>query len=205
MDDVKGGIVLNLTGDHSSVIDRAEVRFGDGPMLGKLMLNSNNTNICIPQDGRKFSIVNRANEGEVPVNFKAAQNGVFTLNTKVNEAEMAYIHLIDNLTGADVDLLETPTYTFNAKSTDYESRFKLVFATIGEADGDDDFAFFSNGNWVVVNEGEAVVQVIDMNGRILSSETINGSAQVKVNAACGLYVMRLVNGEKVKTQKIVVQ
>lgn len=203
--DAKGGIILNLTGDHSSVIDRAEVRFGNGPMLAKLMLNSNNTNICIPQGGRKFSIVNRANEGEVPVNFKAAQNGVFTLNTKVNEAEMAYIHLIDNLTGADVDLLETPTYTFSAKSTDYESRFKLVFATIGEADGDDDFAFFSNGNWVVVNEGEAVVQVIDMNGRILSSETINGSAQVNVNAACGLYVMRLVSGEKVKTQKIVVQ
>ena len=55
---------------------------------------------------------------------------------------MAYLHLIDNMTGADVDLLSpegviagedpqspTPSYTFTAKTTDYESRFKLVFST----------------------------------------------------------------------------
>jgi hypothetical protein len=49
----------------------------------------------------------------------------------------SYLHLIDNMTGADVDLLpllrgqgglnQPATYTFTAKTTDYESRFKLVF------------------------------------------------------------------------------
>ena len=33
------------------------------------------------------------------------------------------------LTGADIDLLQTPSYTFEAKADDSASRFKLVFAT----------------------------------------------------------------------------
>jgi hypothetical protein len=42
-----------------------------------------------------------------------------------------YLHLIDNLTGADVDLLQMPEYTFTAKTTDYASRFRLVFSICG--------------------------------------------------------------------------
>jgi hypothetical protein len=45
---------------------------------------------------------------------------------------MRYLHLIDSLTGADVDLLTEPSYTFDAKTTDDASRFRLVF------DGDDE-------------------------------------------------------------------
>ena len=43
------------------------------------------------------------------------------------EVEFSYLHLIDNLTGNDVDLLATPSYSFEAKTTDYDLRFKLVF------------------------------------------------------------------------------
>ena len=54
------------------------------------------------------------------------------------------------MTGKDVDLLETPSYTFEAKTTDYASRFKLVFVC-GDANDDNDFAFYSNGNWIINN------------------------------------------------------
>ena len=204
-------IVVNLTRNRGRVIDRAIVRMGEGRMLPKLQINPNNTKVFIPQGTTDYAVMSSGHAGEIPVCFHAAKDGSYTLEVVADQVATSYLHLIDNMTGADVDLLAlrqaqgSATYTFNARSTDYESRFKLVFAANGETDDEGDFAFFSNGNWVVVNEGEAVVQVIDMNGRILSSETINGSAQVKVNAACGLYVMRLVNGEKVKTQKIVVQ
>ena len=117
--------------------------------------------------------------------------------------ELEYLHLIDNMTGSDVDLLSTPSYSFEAKSTDYANRFKLVFAT-GNA-SDDNFAFFSNGSFVINNESNATVQVIDVTGRILSSETITGSANVNVNAAPGVYMLRLVNGDNVKVQKVVVR
>ena len=200
-----GHLNIRLSHNQGRAIDNAIIGFGESGLLLKVQLMSNASKIYFTEDDKDYSIVSVGKVGEQPLNFTTSANGSYTLTFSLEEVRLSYLHLIDNMTGADVDLLETPTYTFNAKSTDYESRFKLVFATIGDADGNDDFAFFSNGNWVVVNDGEAVVQVIDMNGRILSSETINGSAQVNVNAACGLYVMRLVNGEKVKTQKIVVQ
>ncbi len=117
---------------------------------------------------------------------------------------MNYLHLIDNMTGADVDLLQTPSYNFEAKTTDYESRFKLVFAT-GDNSNDDNFAFFSNGSFVINNEGNAELQVIDITGRIVKSESINGCANVNVNAASGVYMLRLINGDNVKVQKVVVK
>ena len=116
--------------------------------------------------------------------------------------DVNYLHLIDNLTGADIDLKATPSYTFEARATDYVSRFKLVF-TVDRAT-DETFAFFSNGNWVINNDGKAVLQVIDINGRILSNEQISGNASKHIDAAPGVYVMRLINGDNVKTQKIVV-
>ena len=107
------------------------------------------------------------------------------------------------MTGEDVDLLTNPNYTFTAKTTDYESRFKLVFASVCEdADGDNEtFAFNSNGHWIISNEGEATLQVIDINGRILSSETISGSVSKAIDVAPGVYILKLKN----KVQKIVIR
>ena len=107
------------------------------------------------------------------------------------------------MTGADVDLLENPSYSFEAKTTDYTSRFRLVFATGNN--NEDSFAFFSNGSMVINNEGNATVQVIDVTGRIIKSESINGSANINVNAAPGVYMLRLVNGDNMKVQKVVVR
>jgi len=118
------------------------------------------------------------------------------------------------MTGADVDLLALrqaqgpASYTFKARTTDYESRFKLVFVANngdGSSTGSETFAFFCNGQYIIANEGEATLQIIDINGRILSSETINGSVNKSINKPAGVYMLRLINGEDVKVQKIVVR
>lgn len=49
------------------------------------------------------------------------------------------------------------------------------------------------------------LQVIDLNGRILSSETVSGSVSKAINLAPGVYMLRLINGESVNVQKIVVR
>ena len=136
--------------------------------------------------------------GEMPVNFKAETNGTYTMSFNSNNVEFSYLHLIDNLTGNDVDLVENPSYTFDANTSDYSSRFKLVFAT-GDANNNSEFAFVSNGS-IIVN-GEGTLQVIDMTGRIVSSEQVNGVSSIKLNAAAGVYVLQLND----KTQKIVVK
>ena len=197
-------LALNVSHNRGSVIDRAILSFGEGGALPKFMLNEDHTKVYIPQYGKDYAVVNADNQGEMPVNFRADENGQYTFTVNPEGVEMNYLHLIDNMTGADIDLLQTPSYTFNAKTTDYESRFKLVYCT-GTNDSDDSFAFFSNGQLIVNNDGEATLQVIDITGRILSNERINGSVSTQVNASTGVYMLRLINGEDVKVQKVVVR
>jgi len=200
---VARSIALNLS-QGRGVIDRAIVNFGNARTMHKLQLNPNHTKVYIPQNGEDFAVVSASEMGEMPVNFKAETNGTYTLSFNAKNVGFNYLHLIDNMTGNDVDLLVNPSYTFDASMTDYASRFKLVFAT-GDNSNDDNFAFFSNGNFIINNEGEATLQVVDVMGRILKSETINGCANVNVNAATGVYMLRLINGNNVKTQKVVVE
>ena len=194
-------LVLNLSQGRGT-IDRAIVRFGEGSTLSKFQLNPNHTKVYIPMNGEDYAVVTAEEMGEMPVNFKAEKNGSYTMSFTAEEVNFNYLHLIDNMTGADVDLLATPSYTFNAQTTDYATRFRLVFATGNNST--EDFAFFSNGNLVINNEGNATLQVVDVMGRILSSETINGSASINVNAA-GVYMIRLINGENVKVQKVIIK
>jgi hypothetical protein len=167
-------------------------------------LNRNSTKVYFSENNNDYAIVRSEEMGEMPVNFKAEENGTYSLNVGGQNTEFAYLHLIDNMTGNDVDLLQTPSYSFEAKTTDYESRFKLVFAT-GDNSNDDNFAFYSNGNWIINNAGEATLQVVDLTGRILSSETVNGSVSKTINAVPGVYMLRLINGDNVNVQKIVVR
>ena len=197
-------LVMNLTNKRGATIDRAIVRFDEGRQLPKFQLNKNHTKVFIPQEGKDYAIVNATEMGELPVSFKAEKNGNYTLSFAAQEVSFDYLHLIDNLTGNDVDLLANPSYSFEAKSTDYENRFKLLFVC-GDANDDNDFAFFNNDNWIISNEGNAIIQVIDVNGRIISTEAINGCANVNVNAAKGVYMLRLINNDNVKTQKVVVR
>ena len=190
---------LNLV-SGSKLVDRAVVNFGGGS-LSKFQINSDSPKLYIPMDGEDYAVVSSAEMGEVPVSFKAVKSGSYTLAVST-EVSFNYLHLIDNLTGADQDLLAAPSYSFEASTTDYANRFRLVFAT---GNSDDTFAFYSNGSFVISNEGEATVQVLDVTGRMLSSEAINGSASISVDGAAGVYMIRLVNGESVKVQKVVVK
>jgi hypothetical protein len=194
---------LNLT-KGNNLMDRAIVRFDEGQQLPKLQFREGSTKVYIPQEGKDYAVVSSESMGTMPINFKAENNGTYTLSFTSEEVSFAYLHLIDNMTGTEVDLLANPSYTFDASTTDYESRFKLVFAT-GNNSNDDNFAFFSNGNFIINNEGEATLQVVDVMGRIIKSENINGCASVNVNAAPGVYMIRLINGNDVKVQKVVVR
>ena len=197
--------VVNSRDAHRST-DNAIIRFDGGQQLGKFSFNENNAKVYIPQEGKDYAVVNAENAGEMPVNFKAAENGSYTISFTAEDVNFSYLHLIDNLTGNDVNLLETPSYSFDARTTDYASRFKLVFAK-GNADMGDDFGFFdASGNLLVLGiEGKATLQLIDVTGRILSSETFSGNYSKAINASAGVYMLRLIQGNDVRTQKIVVK
>ena len=200
--------VINIdVARQGEMLDNAIVSLNAEGSLCKLVLNENTTRVYFHQDEKDYAILTSSSENEVPVSFKASRNGSYTITVNPEDVEMNYLHLIDNMTGADVDLLANPSYTFEAKKTDYKSRFRLVFSanSIDEASTSSSFAYYNGTGWTVTNEGEATLQVVDVTGRIVSSESINGCANVNINAANGVYMLRLVNGNNVKTQKIVVK
>ena len=212
-------IVINLyqggpsTGSGTAVIDRAIVRFDEGQQLPKFQIRENSTKIYIPQDGKDYAIANANGMGEIPVNFKAEINGTYTLTISESlNSKFLTLHLIDHLTGANTDLLATPSYTFTAKTTDYASRFRLVFSICEDAIGDKEtFAFVSDGE-IFVN-GDGMLQVVDLLGHLLisrqaTSELTSSNASYfrlpTSDFSAGVYVLRLINGNDVKTQKLVI-
>ncbi len=198
--------VTTRGGSNAQTLDNAIVSFNEGSQLGKFYFGTQNANLYIPQGIEEYAIVNTEAQGEMPVNFRANEDGQYTLTVNPENVDMNYLHLIDNMTGMDVDLLQTPSYTFEANVNDYESRFRLVFAGASEGSTtDESFAFFSNGSLIINNEGNATLQVIDITGRILSSESVNGSVSTTLNTTPGVYMLRLINGDNVKVQKIVVR
>ena len=126
-----------------------------------------------------------------------------------------YLHLIDNLTGADVDLLATPIYSFTANASDYTSRFRLAFSANsvsenGASTGSAAFAFVSNGEIIITGlDGDACnasLQVIDVLGHVCRDAMLASPNQriSTTGMPAGLYVLRLIDGETMRTQKIVI-
>lgn len=201
----RSSLSLNVS-RANRVLDRTIVRFGGDRDLPKFQLNANSTKVYIPMEGEDYAIVSAEGMGEMPVNFRAEKSGSYTISAKGEEVNFTYLHLIDNMTGADVDLLSTPSYSFEASTTDYESRFRLLFAT-GSSEEGDNFGFINGaGNLSIYGiEGEATLQVMDVNGRVLSTETFSGSYEKSLNVAAGIYMLRLTHGDNVKVQKMVIR
>ena len=125
-------LVLNLSQDHG-VIDRAIVRFDQSRQLRKFQLWENSTKVYIPQEGIDYAVVSVGRDGvhtisTMDVNFKAEENGTYTLSFSSENVRFGYLHLIDQMTGNDVDLLANPSYSFEAKTIDKAERFKVEYA-----------------------------------------------------------------------------
>ena len=199
----KGSIRMDVSQD-GKLFDRLIVR-REGDPLEKLSLNDIRTKLYATQGQKEFAIV-PCEGNEQPVDFVAAENGTYTISVNTEGMEFNYLHLIDNLTGADVDLLVESNYTFEARTNDYASRFLLRFI-LREDDtvGTENFVYFFNDKLVIVNEGKATLQMIDLLGHILSNEQISGSFDKQINVAPGVYLIRLISGNNVKVQKVVIK
>ena len=188
----------------STTIDRARVRFGEGIGLEKFSLDDQHSQISLSQDGQEYAVAYTDGTSEMPVNFMAAQDGTYTLNIENKSLAMDYLHLIDNMTGEDVDLLATPNYTFEAKYSDYPSRFRLVFAAENmETDDNETFGFVANGKFQLF-KGEGLLSIIDLSGRVIKEE--NQASYIGIdNLSSGIYVVRLITDESIRTQKIIIE
>lgn len=191
-------MVANANG---TVVDNVIIRFDGGSTLEKFSFRDDNTKLYIPQDDADYAIVNSNATGELSLYFKAATTGNYTISMKQSDADLGYLHLIDRLTGADVNML-LDDYTFVGSPRDTENRFIVRFSENSNGMAENNYFAYQNGDQIIVN-GNGELQVFDATGRMVMNTNVNGIQTVNVPAT-GMYIFRMV-GESVQTQKIVVR
>ncbi len=159
--------------------------------------------LYIPQDGENFAIAMMSDDTKVfGLNFKATKMGQYTLSYKA-DGNYNYLHVIDRLTGEDVDMLMDGKYTFIASPSDNDERFIVKLEYMPDyGEGDSEIFAYQTGSEVLVS-GEGELQIFDVTGRMVINRTIMGAEAISVPSQ-GVYIFRLV-GTEVKTQKIVVR
>ena len=156
---------------------------------------------------------------QVSVRFETDEDANYTMTWDTENGEFSYLHLIDNITGSDIDCLQDREYRFTSKVTDYKSRFKLVFGYTGVDENEEDgpstgsgtFAFMM-GDELVINgpstgSGTALLQMFDMTGRMVMQQSVSGT-QTTVSLpdlTAGVYVLRLSDRNGSRVQKIVIE
>ena len=197
-----GTIVIDLDGE------RAYVKMTDGISMPLLEFRGHTPSVFLIRDKNPYIMLVKDDAQSVDLCYLPKIAGLHRISVSAGNTPPCYLHLIDNLTGADVDLLATPNYTFNAMTDDYATRFHLVFSANGSTNSpqdNDDFAFISNGQ-IIINgsNSNATLQVVDMLGRIVIQRR-GGTCTVSTDAMVpGVYVLHLIDGEKSRTQKIII-
>ncbi|MBQ2186929.1 MAG: T9SS type A sorting domain-containing protein [Bacteroidales bacterium] len=196
---------ISVSGNGKS--DRAYVYFSDGVGLDKMdNYSSSAAQIAIRDGENDYAIAHVGSDcEEMDVIFKNTKNGYYTV-TFEDADDFDYLHLIDNVLGIDTDMKQESYYKFHALGNEDENRFKVVckgYNSVGEDTDDHSFAYITSGNIVV--KGEGMLQIIDMTGRVVNTMNVNGVETIEKPSQNGVYVLRIVNGNDIKTQKIVVR
>ena len=191
------------------VLDNAILSFNDGDDLGKIALFEGAPQVFFTKENKDLAILSIDSTNMQPLKFRVEENGTYTLHFALKDLSLPYLHLIDNITGGNIDLLATPDYTFSANTNNYTSRFKLVFDPHYGVDEQQNvvFAYYDNGNIIINDVGTchgASLQIVDMTGRVVRVCTDVAHNVSTDGMAPGIYVLRLKTQSKVLTQKVMI-
>ena len=189
---------------NSQYEDAAFALFDDSYGLNKIEhRNPEIPMLYINKDNRDLAIATMSdNTKSFNLNFKAMTTGMYTLRYD-SEGEYNYLHIIDRLTGADVDMLLEGEYSFIGTPNDNENRFIVNLEYMPNySEGNNEIFAFQSGDEILVS-GSGELQIFDVTGRSVMTTTINGAESINLSAK-GVYIFRLV-GSEIKTHKIVVR
>lgn len=192
-----------FTVNNDEYTDAACIKFNEGEGFKKLAhYNESAPMLYINYNGGNFAAAHvQTGVKAVGLCFKSHEFGKYTLNLNAN-GDFSYLHLIDRLTGKDVDMLIEDEYSFISTNNDNAERFIVEFDYEGNEGGveNENFAW-QNDSDIVIN-GEGKLQVFDMMGRIVMTQDINGIQTMSTSSLQeGVYIFKL-NG---KTQKFFVK
>lgn len=195
---------INITTTSSRGTDNVIISFNDEDNSGFPKLANFNdmiANIYVKEENVNYGIFNYCNDvKEIPLYFEAKEMGNYTINVTSN-GKFENVILVDHFTGIETNML-LDDYTFTSTTNDNACRFALKLGNSQQSITDDNFANQSGDNLIINMEG--TIQIIDMMGRVvMKEENHDGTINIgELNNAT--YIVRCVNENEVKTQKIVV-
>ena len=131
--------------------------------------------------------------------------GNYTIHIE-SEGDFENIILVDKITDDEIDMLKND-YTFTATAQESNNRFVVRFVKEdGLNDNYCDINFvYQSGSELIIN-GEGHLQIIDLMGRVIyNNEVANDNNRIDISRFNkGAYIIRMINEECVKTQKITV-
>ena len=197
-------LAFTVTGNNHEDIVYALFDYGEG--LPKIShLNENAPSISIPVDNCKYAIAimdDTVNAFPLVFNGKGEYTLVAKTETLPYVDTFFYLHLIDRVTGKDIDLLQQPKYTFHSSGEDTDRFWVKLTPDARETRQQDNFAYWNGSAWIIEGSGE--FEVFDILGRkIFVTEIISSPFSVSRSLfpSAGVYILRL-NG---KSQKIVIR
>jgi hypothetical protein len=197
---------INVIASGKAGKDNVVVNFaGQAQGFNKLQnFNDAIATVYVTENGKNYGIANvDENTTEVALNFDAKEMGSYTISLDVN-GEFETITLVDRFTGVETNMLLEDEYTFTATSNDNVNRFVIRLGNGQEPTDNGQFVYQSGEELILSIEGS--VQIVDMLGRVVYSNE-HADAYNRINVAefkDATYVVRVVNEEGVKTQKVVI-
>lgn len=192
---------IMFTVENTEYTDNTYVLFKKGQGLNKIdHRNAEIPMLYVISEGENYAIADMPDNTDViNLGFEAKTMGQYTISLKA-EGQYSYMHLVDKLTGNDIDMLVEDSYTFVGTPNDRNDRFvlRLNYNAAGIDTESDIFAYQSGNDIMVSGEGE--LQVFDITGRKVMTTDINGVETIN-GMNRGVYIFRL----NEKTQKIVVR
>lgn len=198
---------IKMTVRGSDDEDRAYVYFCEGIGLEKIdNISESIPELSVSDNGKRYAIAHLDSQSEsIEMQFKNIKNDDYTITFEMKGIDCDYLHLIDNFTGDDINLLLEPSYTFHANGSEPENRFRIVMKEMTGISENyaSTFAYLTN-NGVIVNS-DGMLEVFDITGRMVSKTMVTGGSIVNGICNTGVYVLRLTNEQGCFTQKIVVR
>ena len=200
-----GSLQINVA--NAKYSDVAYVSFNEGVGLNKIShQNTNIPMVYVPVENNDYAIAYLGeNVEEVPFSFEAKTMGTYTISVKAQNCEFSTMTLVDRFTGVETNLL-FEDYSFIAKSSDNSDRFILKLSR-GTTDLEEEHFAYINNNGLIINNasGNATLQIFDVMGRPVSSHNVSGNANIAMESLTnGVYILRLIDDNNVRIQKVVI-
>lgn len=171
--------------------DAATPRFDDGLDAIKLMnINDEVTNLYSVGDDASKLVINALAEIDsttvIPLGIKTERDGklLFNLRDLENWPSNLNLYLRDGVTGTNHDLQQNPEYSVTLQKGITENRFSLVCTPLDGVDRDIFIAYGVGRDMHIkinlVNEQAGTLTVFNLLGQVVSSMSINGNGDYKL-------------------------